>query len=108
MLGMPYSTPTSRLTRSPPVLRIYHASKSHTSSTAESTTKNVLPCPLPLLVELLAWVQTRPGVLAVAATTVLQMVILATTVEVHPATKGSPLRQHELTTRDLLHTTPLR
>lgn len=108
MLGMPCSTPTSKLTRFPPVLRIYHALKSHTSSIAESTTKNVLPCLLPPLVELLAWVRTRLGVLVVAVTTVLRMVILAMTVEVHPATKEFPLRQHELTTRVLLHTTPLR
>jgi hypothetical protein len=108
MLGMPCSTPTSKPTRFLLVLRIYHASKSHTSSTAESTTRNVLPCPLPPQVEPLAWVPMRPGALVVAATTVLRMVILVTTVEVHPATKEFLLRQHDLTTRVRLHMIPRR
>jgi hypothetical protein len=50
----------------------------------------------------------RPGALVVAATTVLRMVILVTTVEVHPATKEFLLLQHDLTTRVLLHMIPRR
>jgi hypothetical protein len=50
----------------------------------------------------------RPGALVVAATTVLRTVILVTSVEVHLATNVFLLLPHELTTRVLLHTIPLR
>ena len=107
MPGTPCSILTSKLIRSLLALRTYHASKSHMSSTAESTTRNALPCPLPPQVEPLVWVRMRPGALVVAATTVLRTVILVTSVEAHLATREF-LPQHEPTIRALLHTTRLR